>query len=59
MNHMEEIAYMLGVKLDEEFEIEGAPNNPYLLQRDGMVDRTGRYSAWWLMTLLSGEAKIV
>lgn len=36
MNHMKEVAEMLGVELGEEFKIRGIPSHKYKLLKDGL-----------------------
>ena len=64
MNHMEEVAKMLGVELSEEFKIEGYSGNvKYRLTEEGLeyfsYDGKGFTISSTLNCLLNGEYKVV
>lgn len=58
MNHMEEVAKLLGVELGEEFKIKGY-NKTYILDEDGLFDQQdGMNNFMHLTCLLTGEFEI-
>ena len=57
-NHMEEVATMIGVSLNESFEVDGC-TNPYTLTEDGLIDCCGELDNQMLALLLAGKAKVV
>ena len=59
MNHMEEVAKMLGVELGEKFEIEGCVCNPHKLTRDGLFDYATMMCPRELTDLLANKARII
>lgn len=71
MNKMKDVAAILGVQLNEEFEIEypGHPeyqgDNLFILREDGLYARNKNYQAikkvdqQWLTDLITGEIKII
>lgn len=60
MNHMKEVAQMLGVELGEEFEIKGAESdNPFKLCNTGLFNREEFRSPGMLNELLNGNYEIV
>lgn len=56
---MEAVAELLGVKIDEEFDIEGHAYNPHRLTYVEMLDCNGTLESRALVKLLRGEYKIV
>lgn len=59
MNHMNEVAKMLGVELGEEFEIEGDIFNPYRVTSQGLSNMAGSINNCTLLRLLTGSDAIV
>ena len=62
-NYMEQVAQMLGVELEEEFNID-CSNVTYKITEDGMFYWSGEQYGWqpinsWLTELLSGKIKII
>ena len=58
MNHMEEIAKMLNINFNEEFEIQGYTDK-YILNEDGLFTKSdGNYCFAPLVWLLTGKLKI-
>lgn len=62
MNYMEKVAQMLGVELDEEFNLIGV-DLPYKISKDGMkiydgINDEWRYSSSLLPDILLGKYKI-
>ena len=57
-NHMEEVATMLGVPLNESFEVDGC-TNPYTLTEDGLIDCCGELDNQMLALLLAGKVGVV
>ena len=57
-NYMNEIAEMLGVSLNESFQIDGCVNS-YTLTEDGLIDCCGELDNQMLALLLAGKAKVV
>lgn len=58
-NYMEEVARMLGVELEEEFDIKGGFCNPYMITERGLLDCDGDESPSILIGLLDGSIKII
>ena len=59
MNHMKEVAKMLGVEMGEEFEIEGMYENPFRLTERGLYDCYGHMMPLVLHNLITGNYEIV
>lgn len=59
MNHMKEVAKMLGVEMGEEFEIEGMYENPFHLTGRGLYDCYGHMMSLVLQNLIVGSYKVV
>ena len=62
-NYMEKIAQMLGVDLEEEFDID-CSHVPYKITKDGMFYWSEEQYGWqsidsWLTEILSGKIKII
>lgn len=57
-NYMNEIAEMLGVSLNESFQIDGCIN-PYTLTEDGLIDCCGELDNQMLAFLLTNKTKVV
>ena len=62
-NYMEKVAQMLGVELEEEFNVD-CSNVTYKITKDGMLYWSGEQYGWqsingWLTELLSGKIKII
>lgn len=59
MNHMAEVAKLLGVELGEEFKIKGC-SKTYILDEDGLFDQQeGMNNFMHLTCLLTGEFEIM
>ena len=57
-NYMNEIAEMLGVSLNESFQIDGCIN-PYTLTEDGLIDCCGELDNQMLALLLADKVGVV
>ena len=62
-NYMEKVAQMLGVELEEEFNVD-CSDVTYKITKDGMLYWSGEQYGWqsingWLTELLSGKIKII
>lgn len=62
-NYMEKVAQMLGVDLEEEFNID-CSHVPYKITKDGMFYWSEKQYRWqsidiWLTEILSGKIKII
>lgn len=58
-NYMADIAKLLGVELDKEFDIKDSDYNPYKLIDKGLVDCDGDVRDSLLMNLLKGNFEII
>ena len=63
MNYMKQIAQMLGVELEEEFNLEGIEYK-YKFTKDGLLYRCEEDNKWYrlyndLITILTGKYEIV
>lgn len=63
MNYMKQVAQMLGVELDEEFNVD-CSDATYKITKDGMFYWSGEQYGWqsinsWLTEILSGKIKII
>lgn len=64
MNKMKEVAKMLGLDIDEEFDImmrENEPSNynPFKIRERGLVDKDGLLANDYLNNLLIGNFEII
>ena len=59
INYMTDIAKLLGVELDKEFNIKGSDYNPYKITDKGLVDCEGEARDLLLMDLLKGDFEII
>ena len=64
MNHMEEVAQLLGVEIGEEFKIEGHSGNVKYRLTEENLEYLSSYDHWFsisstLNCLLNGEYKVV
>ena len=59
MNHMNEVAQMLGVELGEEFEIGGEYVTPFHLTERGLCNCCDRLVPFVLHNLITGNYEIV
>ena len=62
-NYMEQVAHMLGVELEEEFDVD-CSHVPYKITKDGMFYWSEEQYRWqsidsWLTEMLSGKIKII
>ena len=62
-NYMKKVAQMLGVELDEEFNVD-CSHVPYKITKDGMFYWSEEQYRWqsidsWLTEILSGKIKII
>lgn len=57
-NKMKEVAQLLGVELNEEFNIKNMTFNPYRITKMGLFDRDESRSTIALHALLTGEHEI-
>jgi len=58
MNKMKEVAELLGVELNEPFEIEGEFCNPFVIKEDGLYDKYNDKDDETFSCLIWGEYKI-
>ena len=58
-NYMEQVAHMLGVELNEKFDIENCSWNPCKLTEDGLLDYLDNSISTVLEMLLTGRAKLI
>ena len=59
INYMADIAKLLGVELDKEFNIKDSDYNPYKITDKGLVDCDGDIRDSLLMGLLKGNFEII
>lgn len=57
-NHMKEVAKLLGVELEERFEIENATCNPCYITEAGLYDCENDLVDGFLVDLLTGYSPI-
>ena len=55
INYMADIAKVLGVELDKEFDVKDSDYNPYKITDKGLVDCDGDVRGDLLMRLLTGN----
>lgn len=58
MNYMKKVADMLGVALDEEFEIEGYGGSKFKITEEGLYNNNGHRDVSLFHGILTGEIKI-
>lgn len=63
MNYMEQVAHMLGVRLEEEFKLDDSDDYKYKITKDGMFMYSGFASDWFsanhiLLGVLIGKYEI-
>lgn len=58
-NYMEQVAKILGVELNEKFDIEGCSCNPCRLTEYGLLDYLDNSTSAVLEMLLTGRAKLI
>lgn len=63
MNYMEQVAQMLGVRLEEEFKLDDSDDYKYKITKDGMFMYSGFASDWFsanhiLLGVLIGKYEI-
>ena len=59
MNYMKDIAKVLGVEFDKEFEVKDSDYNPYKIPDEGLVDCDGEVREWLLMKIITGKFEII
>lgn len=58
MNRMNEVANLLGVKLNEEFKIKGI-SDTYLITENGLITKDSEYAQGLILTqLITGQLEI-
>ena len=58
MNQMNEVAKLLGVKLNEEFKIKGI-SDIYMITENGITTKNGKYAQGLILTqLIAGQLEI-